>query len=123
MVTTILAVVASTDALWSLMVSLLVILLVLTLLMADVFILTPRIIPACFHQFPVISLEWKNTYKRRTAAERCNKREKLDYSLEAGRHRSTKMWTLRIYGIMMCQHMDAWFKECDPQLQFTLLTA
>lgn len=79
--------------------------------------------PRLFPPIPRDSLEWKNTYKRRTAAERCNKREKLDYSLEAGRHRSTKMWTLRIYGIMMCQHMDAWFKECDPQLQFTLLTA
>ncbi len=76
--------------------------------------------------FPPIarnSNEWKNAYKRRTTVERSNKREKVDYMLEAARHRSTKMWTIRIYGIMMCQHMDAWFKESDLNLQSTLLTA
>lgn len=76
--------------------------------------------------FPPIarnSNEWKNAYKRRTTVERSNKREKVDYMLEAARHRSTKMWTIRIYGIMMCQHMDAWFKESDLKLQSTLLTA
>jgi len=76
--------------------------------------------------FPPIarnSNEWKNAYKRRTTVERSNKREKVDYMLEAGRHRSTKLWTIRIYGIMMCQHIDAWFKESDLKLQSTLLTA
>lgn len=40
--------------------------------------------------------------------ERSNKREKEDYKLEDGRHRSTKMWYCRLYGIMMLQHLDAW---------------
>lgn len=55
------------------------------------------------------SEKWKLIYKRRTSIERSNKREKVDYKLESGRHRSTKMWYMRIYGIMICQHMDAWY--------------
>ena len=55
--------------------------------------------------------KWKLIYKRRSSIERSNKREKIDYKLEAGRHRSTKMWYVRLYGIMMCQHMDAWFSH------------
>ncbi|SHK51811.1 transposase [Paramaledivibacter caminithermalis] len=62
-----------------------------------------------FTKTPRSSKEWKNTYKRRTSIERSNKREKVDYSLEHGRHRSTKMWYIRIYAIMMCQHIDAWY--------------
>ena len=54
------------------------------------------------------SEEWKLEYNARTASERCNKREKIDYKLEDGRHRSTKMWYCRLYSIMMCQHHDAW---------------
>lgn len=55
------------------------------------------------------SEKWKLTYKRRTSIERSNKREKVDYQLEAGRHRSTKMWYIRVYCIMTCQHIDAWY--------------
>ena len=55
------------------------------------------------------SEKWKLIYKRRTSVERSNKREKIDYKLESGRHRSTKMWYIRVYGIMICQHLDAWF--------------
>lgn len=54
------------------------------------------------------SKEWKNEYKRRTTVERSNKREKIDYKLEAGKHRSSKMWYCRLYAIMMLQHLDAW---------------
>ena len=36
-------------------------------------------------------------YNRRTSIERSNKREKIDSKLESGRHRSTKMWYVRIY--------------------------
>lgn len=68
------------------------------------------------------SEKWKLIYKRRTTVERSNKREKIDYKLEAGRHRSTKMWYMRIYGVMMCQHIDAWYvhqadalKELQPK--------
>ncbi len=54
------------------------------------------------------SKEWILEYNKRTSSERCNKREKIDYLLESGRHRSTKMWYCRLYCIMMCQHLDAW---------------
>ncbi len=54
------------------------------------------------------SKEWKLIYKRRTYIERSNKREKIDYKLESGRHRSTMMWYMRLYGTMICQHIDAW---------------
>ena len=56
------------------------------------------------------SKEWKLEYNKRTSSERCNKREKIDYQLENGRHQSTKMWYCRLYCIMMCQHLDAWGK-------------
>ncbi|MHB8074522.1 hypothetical protein [Desulfosporosinus fructosivorans] len=55
------------------------------------------------------SEKWTLIYNRRSSVERSNKREKIDYKLESGRHRSTKMWYVRIYGIMMCQHLDAWY--------------
>lgn len=71
--------------------------------------------------FPKLSREtkkWKTIYKRRTSVERSNKREKIDYHLEAGRHRSTMMWYIRLYGIMMCQHIDAWYKHRKDELDF-----
>ncbi len=60
---------------------------------------------------------WKNIYKRRTSVERSNKREKIDYDLERGRHRSTMIWAIRIYGIMMCQHIDAWHAHRQEELR------
>ena len=60
--------------------------------------------PRLFPETPRGSEKWKLIYKRRTTVERSNKREKIDYKLESGRHRSTKMWYIRIYGIMFCQH-------------------
>lgn len=65
--------------------------------------------PRLFPKTPRNSERWKLVYKRRTSIERSNKREKIDYKLESGRHRSTLMWTMRIYGIMICQHVDAWY--------------
>ena len=62
-----------------------------------------------FTKTPRSSDKWKLIYKRRTSIERSNKREKIDYRLESGRHRSTKMWYIRLYCIMMCQHIDAWY--------------
>jgi len=64
-----------------------------------------------FTKTPRDSEKWSLIYKRRTSIERSNKREKIDYKLEAGRHRSTKMWYVRIYGIVICQHLDAWFSH------------
>lgn len=54
------------------------------------------------------SKQWKEMYKQRTSVERSNKREKIDYQIENGRHHSTKMWYCRLYCIMMLQHLDAW---------------
>lgn len=71
--------------------------------------------------FPKTSREtdkWKLIYKRRTSVERSNKREKIDYHLEAGNHRSTMMWYIRIFGIMMCQHIDAWYTHQEDELRF-----
>lgn len=65
--------------------------------------------PRLFPKTPRESEKWHLVYKRRTSIERSNKREKIDYKLESGRHRSTQMWTIRIYGIMICQHIDAWY--------------
>ena len=64
-----------------------------------------------FPKMPRSSKGWKNIYKRRSSVERSNKREKIDYRLEDGSHRSTKMWTVRTYAIMMCQHIDAWYSH------------
>ena len=64
--------------------------------------------PRLFNDPPRSSKEWKLEYNARTSAERCNKREKIDYKLEDGRHRSTKMWYCRLFTIIMCQHLDAW---------------
>lgn len=74
-----------------------------------------------FTKTPRSSDKWQLTYKRRTSIERSNKREKIDYHLEAGRHRSTKMWYIRIYCIMMCQHIDAWYSEKKKTLKLSEL--
>ena len=66
------------------------------------------------------SEEWKLEYNARTSAERCNKREKIDYKLEDGRYRSSMMWYCRLFVIMMCQHLDAWTLPKTPQLKDVL---
>ncbi|AIQ14365.1 transposase [Paenibacillus durus] len=73
--------------------------------------------PRLFPETPRDSEAWKIIYKRRTTVERSNKREKMDYKLESGRHRSTKMWYIRLYGIMICQHVDAWFAHRKADLE------
>ena len=70
-----------------------------------------------FTKTPRSSEKWQLAYKRRTSVERSNKREKIDYHLEAGRHRSTMMWYIRLYGIMMCQHIDAWYEHSKEELK------
>lgn len=64
--------------------------------------------PRLFNDPPRSSKAWKREYNARTSSERCNKRAKIDYKLEDGRHRSSKMWYCRLFAIMMCQHLDAW---------------
>ena len=55
------------------------------------------------------------------SAERSNKREKIDFQLESGRHRSTKMWYCRLYHIMMLQHLDAWDLPFESPLRKLIL--
>ena len=70
---------------------------------------------------PRDSKEWKIEFHARTSAERSNKREKLDFKLEDGRHRSTKMWYCRLYHIMMLQHLDAWDLPYESSLRKMVL--
>ena len=65
--------------------------------------------------------EWKLEYNGRTSAERCNKRIKIDFQLENGKHRSSKMWYCRLYCIMMLQHLNAW-GLCSENPLKTLVT-
>ncbi len=64
--------------------------------------------PRLINNPPRGSEKWKLEFNARTSAERCNKREKIDYKLEDGRYRSSMMWYCRLFAIMMCQHLDAW---------------
>ena len=77
--------------------------------------------PRLFNIPPRDSTAWKREYDGRTSVERSNKREKEDYKLEDGRHRSTKMWYCRLYGIMMLQHLDAWEMPSVETFQKSLL--
>lgn len=79
----------------------------------------PRLFPPVARN----SNEWNDVYKRRTTCERSNKRVKEDFLLAAAKHRSTMMWTVRIYGIAMCQHMDAWYQESNLDLSSILWSA
>lgn len=78
----------------------------------------PKDNPRLFPKTPRETDKWKCMYKRRTSIERSNKREKVDYHLEAGRHRSSMMWYIRIYGIMTCQYIDAWYSHQHDELCF-----
>ena len=77
--------------------------------------------PRLFNMPPRDSEEWKAEYNARTSAERSNKREKLDFKLEDGRHRSTKMWYCRLYHILMLQHLDAWDLPYESPLKKLIL--
>ena len=43
------------------------------------------------------------------------KNQIITWNLEA---RSTKMWYIRTYAIMMCQHIDAWYAHQKDELSF-----
>lgn len=77
--------------------------------------------PRLFNNPPRSSKEWKLEYNARTSAERSNKREKLDFKLEDGRHRSTKMWYCHLYHILMLQHLDAWDLPFESTLRKLIL--
>lgn len=72
---------------------------------------------------PRDSEDWKKEYNARTSVERSNKREKVDFKLEDGRHRSTKMWYCRLYHILMLQHLDAWDLPYESTLKKLILQA
>lgn len=59
---------------------------------------------------PRMSRAWKQEYKKRSDGERCNQYIKNDQHLEAGHHRSTMMWTIRLFLCMMLRHLRAWTK-------------
>jgi hypothetical protein len=77
--------------------------------------------PRLFNIPPRDSGEWKKEYNARTSAERSNKREKIDFKLEDGRHRSSKMWYCRLYHILMLQHLDAWDLPYESALRKLIL--
>ena len=77
--------------------------------------------PRLFNIPPREHKKWKEEYKARTSVERSNKRQKLDFLLESGRHRSTKLWYCRLYHIMMLQHLDAWDLPFESKLKKALL--
>ena len=96
----------------------------LPVLMPDtdaLFIWLWKIIQRLFNNPPRSSKEWKLEYNARTPAKRSNKREKLDFKLEDGRHRSTKMWYCRLYHILMLQHLDAWDLPPESTLKKMIL--
>lgn len=77
--------------------------------------------PRLINMPPRDSVEWKREFNARTSAERSNKREKYDFLLENGRHRSTKMWYCRLYNILMLQHLDAWDLPFESTLRKLIL--
>lgn len=77
--------------------------------------------PRLFNDPPRDSKEWKLEYNARTSSERCIKREKIDFKLEDGKHRSSKMWYCRLYHILMLQHLDAWDLPYESTLQKMIL--
>ena len=50
--------------------------------------------------------EWKAMYNKRTSAERSNKLIKLDSLLELCKHRSTMLWYVRLYLVLMLLHLS-----------------
>ena len=55
---------------------------------------------------PRDSDQWKAMYNKRTSAERANKRIKLDSLLELCNHRSTMLWYVRLYLVLMLLHLS-----------------
>lgn len=64
-----------------------------------------------FTKTPRNSKAWKEVYARRSASERTNKRQKIDYQLERTRARGKRrtFWRLTLGAIN--QHLDAWIAE------------
>jgi len=69
-----------------------------------------------FPKIPLNSKTWKKVYARRSASERTNKRQKIDYRLEKTRARSKRriFWRLTLGAIN--QHLDAWVTQSQITL-------
>ena len=69
-----------------------------------------------FPKTPRNSKAWKKVYARRSASERTNKRQKIDYRLEKTRARSKRriFWRLTLGAIN--QHLDAWVAQSQVTL-------
>lgn len=79
--------------------------------------------PRLFPRIRRDSKEWRKRYAKRTAVERCNKRQKIDYKLEDSKGRSSRHWTIRTTLIAMCQHADAWFEVTKKNKQIFTIQA
>jgi len=76
-----------------------------------------------FTRIPRSSLLWKLRYKRRTAAERFNKRLKIDYSVDSiSPARTSRDWTFRVFTTAMCLHIDAWVAQANLDVHGLLLS-
>ena len=71
--------------------------------------------------YPVLDALARSTWDIIECFWNPNKREKLDFKLEDGRHRSTKMWYCRLYHILMLQHLDAWDLTSESTLKKMIL--
>jgi hypothetical protein len=65
-----------------------------------------------FTPIPRGSKEWKAEMKKRTGAERVNKRLLNDYSLEQAKARGKKRWSWRVMIHSINIHLDAMLKVC-----------
>lgn len=69
---------------------------------------------------PRDSDEWKEEYKKRTGAERCNDKLKENLQLKNGRYRSSEMWYSRLFCSLMCMHLTAWELHANPLCEKSL---
>lgn len=75
-----------------------------------------------FTRIPRGSTLWKQRYKRRTAAERFNKRLKVDYAVNTvASPRSSRDWAFRVFSSAMCIHIDAWVAQAKLDARRLLL--
>ena len=73
--------------------------------------------PRLFTPTPRKSHKWKKVMRKRTAAERRNKRVKKDYNLEQDRVRSKSRWLIRTVLRDAALHADAWVEDMDTDAQ------
>lgn len=75
----------------------------------ELFIRFTRIIFVCLLRLPERQRNGNSYINVELRLNVPKKEKKLITILNLVRHLSTKMWYIRIYAIMMCQHIDAWY--------------